>query len=65
MADRKTSKEPQRNGTLQSIRAGKTGSKKKAAQDPKRSSSLQSIRGTSTKKKAGTSKGVVQGGKNG
>jgi len=62
MAERKTSKEPERNGTLQSVRSAKVGGKKKPATDPKRSGSLQSIRGESAKKKTGTSKKGVRGG---
>ncbi len=66
MADRKTSKEPQRIGTLQFIRSSKAGSKKKASKGPTKSGSLQSVREASAKKKTGASKkskGVVRGGK--
>lgn len=66
MADRETSKEPQRIGTLQFVRSSKAGSKKKASKGPTRSGSLQAVRGASAKKKTGASKkskGITRGGK--
>jgi hypothetical protein len=66
MAERKTSKDTQRNGTLQSVRTAKAGSKKQPSKGTTRSGSLQSVRTSSDKKKTDASKkskGITRGGK--